>query len=253
MQFIDTHAHIYLEEFDVDREVVINRAINEGVGKMVLPNVDLETIAAMTDLEILYPENVFSALGLHPCSVKEKYKSDLLVIQSMLEKRKYIAIGETGLDLYWDKTFYKEQIDALEQQIKWALDYNLPIILHCRETTVQTIEIVSAYKELKGVFHAFSGTVNDAKKIIDLGYYIGIGGVVTFKNSGLDKIVEHIPLSSIVLETDAPYLTPVPHRGKRNEPMYLKLVAEKLAEIYNCSINEVSVKTTENAKRLFEI
>jgi TatD DNase family protein len=251
MQLIDTHTHIYLEEFDSDREEVVNRAIAGGIEKMILPNVDLETIDALQKTTSLFPSNLYMALGLHPCSVKHDYKSHLDKLFSLYKPGEFIAIGETGLDLYWDKTFYKEQIEALEIQINWALDFNLPIILHCRETTAQTIEVVKKYKTLKGVFHAFSGNVDEAKQVIDLGYKIGIGGVVTFKNSGLDKIVEQLPLSSLVLETDAPYLTPTPHRGKRNEPIYLKLVVEKLASIYNCTNDEIAEKTTNNAIALF--
>jgi TatD DNase family protein len=251
MQIIDTHTHIYLEEFDADREEVVNRAISGGVEKMILPNVDLETIDALQKTASLFPSNLYMALGLHPCSVKQDFISHLNKLYSQYESGKFIAIGETGLDLYWDKTFYKEQIEALEIQIQWALDFDLPIILHCRETTAQTIEVVKRFKSLKGVFHAFSGNVDEAKQVIELGYKIGIGGVVTFKNSGLDQIVAQLPLSSLVLETDAPYLTPTPHRGKRNEPIYLKLVVEKLAAIYNCSNNEIVEKTTNNALVLF--
>ena len=251
MHFIDTHTHIFLDEFDADRSTVVTTAIAEGISKMILPNVDLETLTALNQTIGLFPNNLFPTIGLHPCSVRPEFKNDLTVLHNMLQQGKYIAIGETGLDLYWDKTFYKEQVEALEEQVKWALEYDLPIILHCRETTAQTIEIVSKYKKLRGVFHAFSGAVDDAKKVIDLGYSIGIGGVVTFKNSGLDKIVEQLPLSSIILETDAPYLTPTPYRGKRNEPIYITLIAKKLSDIYNCSIEEIAEITTSNAEKLF--
>ena len=253
MYFIDTHAHLFLEEFDADRKDVIERSIHQGIKKMILPNVDYKTLNPMLDTVDINQDALFPAIGVHPCSIKEGYKEELKLIKEALNKRKYKAIGEIGLDLYWDKTFYTEQIEALEEQINWASELNLPVILHCRETLDQTIELVQKYKNLKGVFHAFTGNENQAKQIVDMGFYIGIGGVVTFKNSGLDKVAPSIPLQNIVLETDSPYLTPTPFRGKRNEPIYVKLVAEKLATLHNVHIEEVTIITSKNAEKLFNI
>jgi TatD DNase family protein len=251
LSFIDTHTHIFLEEFDTDRNETIERAIHAGVGKMILPNVDSQTITPMLETCKLSPGNCFSAIGLHPCSVKENYIQELQCIENALNSNKFIAIGEIGIDLYWDKTHINEQKIALYKQIEWALHYNLPVILHCRESIDIVLEIVSNYKKLRGVFHAFSGSVEQAKKAIDLGFYLGIGGVVTYKNSGLVNVLSHFSPQNIVLETDSPYLTPVPHRGKRNESAYIIHIAEKLAEIFNTEINDVASITTRNAEELF--
>ena len=253
MYLIDTHSHLFLEEFDNDRKEVIERSIYQGIKKMILPNVDRITLKPMLEAVDINPEALFPAIGVHPCSIKEGFEEELKLLKILLTLRKYIAIGEIGLDLYWDKTFYAEQVIALEEQINWALDLNLPVILHCRETLDQTIEIVRKYKNLKGVFHAFTGNESQAKEIVEMGFYLGIGGVVTFKNSGLDKVVPSIPINNIVLETDSPYLTPTPFRGKRNEPLYVKLIAEKLAALHNLTIDEVTKATTQNAENLFKI
>jgi TatD DNase family protein len=252
MNFIDTHTHLFLEEFDSDRENVIKRAINAGIQKMVLPNVDSSTIQPMFDTCNLAPANCLPAIGLHPTSVKENYADELNILESSLKQNNFVAIGEIGIDLYWDKTFFNEQVMALERQLDWAVHYNLPVILHCRQSFNEVYGIVRKYKNLKGVFHAFSGNEQDAHKVIDLGFYLGIGGVVTFKNSGLDKVLENISLEHIVLETDSPYLTPVPFRGKRNESAHIILVAEKIAQIKNVDVQKVET-TTSNAKDLFNI
>jgi TatD DNase family protein len=253
MKLADTHTHLFLDEFDSDCEQVIQRAINAGVEKMILPNVDSGTIQRLFNTYELAPSNCFPAIGLHPCSVKANYKEELDIHEKILKQHQFVAIGEVGIDLYWDKTFFKEQIIALEKQIEWAIQYNLPVILHCRDSFDKLYEIVSRYKNLKGVFHAFIGNIGQAKKVIGLGFYLGIGGVVTFKNSGLDKVIENINLEHIVLETDSPYLTPVPYRGKRNESAYITFIADKIAGITNIDVKIVADITTKNAVNLFKI
>ena len=226
MSYIDTHCHLFLEEFQTDYELVINRAIETGIVEMVIPNIDSESIISLTQLCKKYPNNLFPTIGVHPCSIKENYINELKHHEQILKENKFIAIGEIGIDLYWDKTYLKEQIIALEKQINWAIEFNLPVILHCRESFSQVYNIVKKYKNLRGVFHAFSGNSVDAKMVVDLGFYIGIGGVLTFKNAHLGKEIIDIPLEYIVLETDSPYLTPVPFRGKRNEPAYISIIAQ---------------------------
>lgn len=253
--FIDTHCHIYLPEFDSDRNEMILRAENEAVGLMLLPAVDNDTHAVMLETEALNADKCHSMMGLHPCSVKETYKNELKSIQNYFDKRRFIAVGETGLDFFWELTFTKEQYDSFHIQIEMALEHNIPVVIHSRNSIDECINVISEHQKgnLKGVFHCFSGTQLQANQIIELGFYMGIGGVVTFKNSGLDKIMESVELKHIVLETDAPYLAPVPYRGKRNECSYLKIVADKLAAIKNVSIEEVAKITTDNAKKLFNI
>lgn len=252
--FVDTHIHLYAEEFDADRDQLIQKAIKNNVSKFYLPNVDSESIARMHDLEKNYPENCFAMMGLHPCSVKENVIDELNLMEDWLKKRKYAAIGEIGIDLYWDKTFVNEQIMAFKKQIQWALDHNYGIIIHCRDAFDEVYECLTSFQTLpKGIFHCFSGNVEQAKKIIDLkNFKLGIGGVLTFKNSGLDKVVSEIELEHLVLETDAPYLAPVPHRGKRNEPAYILEVAKRLAEIKQLSMFEVEEVTQRNARFIFE-
>jgi len=252
---IDTHSHIYSEEFDTDRAETIQRAKKAGVTHIILPNVDSETLPQMLALEAEYPDFCYAAIGLHPTSVKENYREELALIKTELDSRNWIAIGEIGLDLYWDKTFLAEQIIAFQQQIDWALEYNLPVIIHVRDSFDETMEALAPYKnsDLKGVFHSFTGTTEEAREIIDFGgFMFGINGIVTFKNSGLAAVVEEIDLKHILLETDSPYLTPAPHRGKRNESAYIQLVSKKLAEIYNLSEDQINEQTTQNAKSLFE-
>ena len=250
MYLIDTHTHIYLKEFDDDREVMISRALEAGVGQMLLPAIDSSTHKMMIALETNYPQ-CRAMIGLHPCSVTQDYAYELEVVDDHLQERDFIAVGEIGLDFYWDKTFVKEQYEAFHRQITMALDKNLPIVIHSRDATDECIEVIEQYPGLKGVFHCFSGNESQAKRITDKGFLLGIGGVVTFKNSGLDKVVEKTGLNAVILETDAPYLAPVPYRGKRNEPAYTRLVAEKLASIFNKPLEEIAELTSENARNLF--
>jgi len=252
--FIDTHTHLYSEEFDADRNEIIKNAISKGITKLYLPNVDSSSIDDMLQLEKEFPENCFAMMGLHPCSVKENYLEELAIIEDWLTKRKFVAIGEIGIDLYWDKTFLKEQEIAFKKQIDWALTYNYSIVIHCRNAFDEIYSILSSYQTLpKGIFHCFSGTIEQAEKILALkNFKLGIGGVVTFKNSGLDKVLESISIEDIVLETDAPYLAPAPFRGKRNESSYIPLIANKIADIKNLSIEEVQRITTKNATSIFE-
>ena len=251
---IDTHSHIYSEEFDADRDEVILRAQHAGVTKIILPNVDSDSLPRLLKLEARYPDYCYAAVGLHPESVKENYQKELDVIREELERRKYIAVGEIGIDLYWDKTYQTEQILAFQTQVEWAIEFNLPVIIHVRNSHNETIQALKPYagKGLKGIFHCFGGTPEEAAEIFSLGdFKLGIGGVVTFKNSGLAASLMHIPLEKLVLETDSPYLTPAPFRGKRNESAYTVLVAEKLAQVYNLSVGEIDRITTENARKLF--
>lgn len=252
---IDTHSHIYSEEFDSDRNEVILRAQKAGVTKIILPNVDSESLPRMLQLESEYPGYCFAAIGLHPTSVKENYAEELAIVKKELERREYIAIGEIGIDLYWDKSFLKKQIQVFVQQIEWALEYNLPVIIHVRDSFSETMEVLEQFrgKGLKGVFHSFTGTIDQAREIIEFGgFYIGINGIVTFKNSGLDAVVEQIDAQYLLLETDAPYLTPAPFRGKRNESEHLTLIAANLATIFNINFNQITEITTENAYKLFK-
>lgn len=253
---IDTHAHIYAEEFDEDRSEVVQRAKNVGVATIILPNIDSESLPRMLELEAAYPGCCYACIGLHPTSVKEDSKEELQTVKSELARRSWTAIGEIGIDLYWDKTFLKEQIFVFQQQVEWALYYKLPIIIHVRDSFRETIDALTPFKNkgLKGVFHSFTGTLADAEEILSFeGFKLGINGIVTFKNSGLADTVRQIDLKHIVLETDAPYLTPVPFRGKRNESSYMRYVLQKLAEIYNLPIEQIDKITTSNAIELFSL
>jgi len=252
---IDTHSHIYSEDFDADRAETIQRAKEVGVNHIILPNCDSSTLAPMLALEAEYPGYCHAAIGLHPTSVKEDYEFELALVKSELERRDWIAVGEIGIDLYWDKTFLCEQIIAFQQQLDWALYYKLPVIIHVRDSFQETMDALAPYKNsgLKGVFHSFTSTIEEAQEIIGFGgFKLGINGIVTFKNSGLAAVVAQIALEHILLETDSPYLTPTPHRGKRNESAYVSLVCKKLAEIYRCSEEEINHQTTLNAKSLFK-
>jgi len=253
MSLIDTHSHIYLPEFDEDRVIMLERAEKEGVRKILMPAIDTGTHTAMIELEKDHPSFCQAMMGVHPCSIKGNYEDELKAAREWLEKRPFKAVGEIGLDFYWDKTFTKEQYAAFHEQAGWALHYDLPIVIHSRNSIDECIEVITEHQKgkLKGVFHCFSGNTEQAKKAIALGFYLGIGGVVTFKNSGLDKVMEEISLDHVVLETDAPYLAPVPFRGKRNEPAYLKYVVEKLAEIKKMDVKEIASVTTANAEKLF--
>ncbi|OIP84593.1 MAG: hydrolase TatD [Porphyromonadaceae bacterium CG2_30_38_12] len=253
---IDTHAHIYSVEFDADRTAVIERAQAAGVKAIVLPNCDSTTLQPMLDLEADFPGYCFAAIGLHPTSVKQDYKQELLIIESELKRRKYVAVGEIGMDLYWDKTYLREQSITFEQQIQWALAYNLPVIIHVRNALAETIEIMEPYrqKELRGVFHSFAGSVADAQKLLSFeGFLLGINGIVSFKNSILPNTLPHIPLDRIILETDSPYLTPTPYRGKRNESSYLQYIVPKIATIYNKTNEDIVRITKKNAIKLFDL
>jgi len=254
MILTDTHAHLYLGAFNNDRDLAINRAIGEGIRYMLLPNINSESIGGMLGLCEKYPENIFPMMGLHPTDVKENYIEELAVVESWLTKRKFYAIGEIGIDLYWDKTFFEAQKIALKAQIALAKAHQLPVVLHSRNSFDEIFEVITGEIDgnLTGVFHCFTGNLTQAEKIIGWGFKLGIGGVLTFKNSGLDKVVENIALENIILETDAPFLAPNPHRGKRNESSYLRLVAEKLAEIKNMDVAEVAAITTKNAVDLFQ-
>lgn len=253
-KWIETHAHIYLPEFEEDLEMVIQSAKDAGVGQIYMPNIDSTTIDSMLRLESEYKNYCIPMMGLHPCYVKDNYKEELDIIKSWLDRRKFCAIGEIGIDLYWDKTHLDEQIAAFETQINWAKEFGLPIVIHCRESIVLTIDIIEKHQDgnLKGIFHCFSGTAEHARKIVDLNFLLGIGGVVTFKNGGLDKVIPDMDLKHIVLETDSPYLAPTPNRGKRNQPSYIPFIASKIAELKNCELAEVSETTTINAKSIFQ-
>lgn len=252
MQLIDSHAHIYLPEFDTDRKALLVEALNAGIGKILMPAIDSSTHNLMVQVEAGF-ESCISMMGLHPCSVKENYKDELVTVNQWFQRRKFIAVGEIGLDFYWDKTFIKEQYDAFHNQIEIALTYNLPIVVHSRNATDECIEVVKQYSSLKGVFHCFSGNAEQAENLIELGFLLGIGGVVTFKNSGLDKVIEQIGLNHVIIETDAPYLAPVPFRGKRNVPGYLKYVIEKLSLVSGKESEQVAKITTQNAINLFNL
>lgn len=253
--FTDTHTHLYSEEFDQDRSEMIQRAINAGVSRFFIPAIDSTCTQAMYDLEQDFPENVFLMMGLHPTYVKDNYEAELAHVASELAKRKFYAIGEIGIDLYWDKTHLKEQQIAFRQQIQWAKQYKLPIVIHCREAFDEIFEILEEEKspELFGIFHCFSGTYEQALQAISYNMLLGIGGVVTFKNGKIDQFLDRIDLRHIVLETDSPYLAPIPFRGKRNESSYVVNVAAKLAAIYNLGVAEIAQITTENSKRVFGI
>jgi len=252
---VDTHTHLFLPEFDADRTAVIERAVEAGISKMILPNVDGSTINDMLCLSDNYPDNCYPAIGLHPTSVKNNYPEELEIIDHWLSVRKFYAIGETGIDLYRDKTFLAEQTDAFRRQIKMAETYHLPLIIHCRNSFEEILSVIEEMKQdrLTGIFHSFAGTTDQAKRITGNGFKIGIGGIVTYKNSGLDQVLSEIDIRQIVLETDAPYLTPVPNRGKRNESLFLTHTAGKLADIYHRSFEEVAAITTATARELFNI
>jgi TatD DNase family protein len=252
--YTDTHAHIYLDDFDVDREDMLNRAYEQGVKKIYMPNIDHTSIDRMLELEEQSKGSCFSMMGLHPCSVKKDFEKELYIVEDWLAKRKFKAIGEMGTDLYWDKTFWNEQLEAFRIQVDWAKKYSLPIVIHCRESLDQTIELVEQHSDgkLTGVFHCFTGTVEQAERIIKAGFYLGIGGVSTFKKGGMDVVIPDVDINHIVLETDSPYLAPVPHRGKRNEPAYIPLVAARIAELKKVSLEEVQKITTQNAAKLFQ-
>jgi TatD DNase family protein len=255
MRFIDTHAHLYSSPIKENIEGIMKSAMDNGIDTIILPAIDSTTLEAMLEVEKTYPKNCMAMMGLHPCSVKENVKEELAIIEAQLQKRKFIAIGEIGLDYYWDKTFTTQQMEAFEIQMQWALDYKLPIAIHTRSAMGETIEAVKPFakKGLRGIFHCFSGSKESAEQIISMGFHLGLGGVLTYKNAGVAEAIASIPMEWLVLETDAPYLSPVPYRGKTNEPSYMIQVAMKLAEIKNLPLHEVAEMTTNNAMGVFGI
>ena len=255
MQFIDTHSHLYLPEFDNDRDEVINRAIREGIEKICLPNIDTRSVKPMMDLVNKYPDFCFPMIGLHPTSVRKNYRDVLKKAQEYLLKGNFIAIGEIGIDLYWDNIYIKEQKKAFREQIGLAIDNHLPVVIHIRESFDEVFQILDDFKPdyPKGIFHSFTGNLYQANRAIAMGFKLGIGGIVTFKNSGLDKVVKDIDPKHIVLETDSPYLAPVPKRGKRNESSYLVFTAQKIAELHKTNIEKIAKITTQNAIKIFKL
>lgn len=253
MQIVDTHCHLYGNSFLSDIDAVVTRAEAEGVQKFYLPAIDSETHQAMIDLEARFPGKCIAMMGLHPCSVKEDYKQELAIVEEWLGKRTFSAVGEIGLDYYWDRAWDQQQAEAFHRQIELALHYKLPIVIHSRESMEECIGIVREHQKgaLGGIFHCFTGTADQARRIIDAGLYLGIGGVLTYKKSPLPEALAEIPLEAMVLETDAPYLPPVPFRGKRNESSYLKYIIEKLAEVKGVTKEEVAKITTANAQKIF--
>lgn len=255
MQLIDTHTHLYLPEFDSDRDMVVKNAVNNNVAKLLMPNIDIHSVGSMISAEKSYPGICHSMIGLHPTSVKEDYLLQLIELENHISSHKFVAVGEIGIDLYWDKTFISEQTIAFRKQVSLALDLNLPVVIHSRDAFREILSVLDEFKEtgLKGVFHAYSGDMEIAEKVIGMGFMIGVGGIVTFKNSGLDKVVRSAGIGNIVLETDSPYLAPVPHRGKRNESSNLSIISKKLAEILNMNIEEVASVTFANSVKVFQI
>ncbi|MFL9838389.1 TatD family hydrolase [Flavobacterium sp. ST-75] len=255
MILTDTHTHLYSEEFSEDRDQMIQRAFDAGVTRLFVPSIDSSYTQSMYELEAKYPDNVFLMMGLHPTYVKDNYEEELAHVERELAKRKFAAVGEIGIDLYWDKSTLKQQQYAFKHQIQLAKKYNLPINIHCRDAFDEVFEVLESEKgdDLFGIFHCFTGNFEQAQQAISYNMKLGIGGVVTFKNGKIDQFLNDIPISNIVLETDSPYLSPVPHRGKRNESSYTKLVAEKLALIYNKNLAEIAEITTKNALDIFGI
>ena len=251
MYFIDSHAHIYLEEFEADRQECVERARKAGIEQIFMPAIDSRTHAQMLEIEKKY-DMCKAMMGLHPCYVNEGYRKELEIVESYLKERNFIAIGEIGLDFYWDKTHIEQQYTVLHHQISLALEYGLPVVIHSREATDECIAVIQQYPSLTGVFHCFSGTYQQALQIMECNFMLGIGGVVSFKNAGLDKVIEKTGIGNVILETDAPYLAPVPFRGKRNEPSFTKLVAEKLSDICGLELQDVAEITSRNAEKLFK-
>jgi TatD DNase family protein len=255
MFFIDTHTHLYLNAFDDDREAVVERAVEKEVRYMLLPNIDSSSVTAMHSLCKKYPGHCFPMMGLHPTSVKENFKEELDQVVQLLSRSKYVAVGEIGIDLYWDKTYREQQEEAFRFQVDLAMENDLPVVIHSRESIDELIEILSEYnnQSLRGVFHCFTGNKVQADKIIKLGFLLGIGGVLTFKNSNLSEVIRDISLSHLILETDSPFLAPAPYRGKRNESSYVRIIARKLADIMQVEPDEVARITSKNAMILFKM
>ncbi len=255
MQLIDTHTHLYLPEFDTDRDEVVKRAVGGGISKMLMPNIDIQSVDQMLSLVNRYPGICYPMIGLHPTSVKKDYLIQLDTLETIALNHKFVAIGEIGIDLYWDRTFLKEQLISFRRQIAFASDKDLPVVIHSREAFPEVFSVLEEFKGkvLKGVFHAFSGSIKDAERAVSMGFKLGIGGIVTFKNSGLDKIVKEIGPGNLILETDSPYLAPVPYRGKRNESSYICIINRKLAEIFGMSEEETGSITLLNSTLLFNL
>lgn len=252
--WIDTHAHIYLKEFDADRQEMLERCLQNSVRHIFMPNVDHTSIDAMLEVESRWAGCV-AMMGLHPCSVKKGFERELYVVEEWLTRRKFAALGEIGTDLYWDKTFWDYQCEAFIVQVKWAKQFGLPVVIHCRESLDETIDLVESLQDghLSGIFHCFTGTVTQAERIVKIDFHLGIGGVATFKKGGLDAVLPEVPIDRIVLETDSPYLAPVPHRGKRNEPSYIPLIAQKIADIKEIPLEVLQQQSTANAMKILKI
>ena len=250
---VDTHTHIFVSEFDTDRDQVVKHAKDAGVEKFVLPNIDVESIPALKQCVNDYPEEMLPLMGLHPTSVKDEYKEQLAIIKAELDNGTYYGVGEIGIDLYWDKTFIKQQQDAFQTQLQWAKERKLPVSIHIRDAFDEVFEIVEQEKssDLTGIFHCFTGTIEQAHRAIDLNFYLGIGGVVTFKNGQIDRFLDQIPPQHLVVETDAPWLAPTPYRGKRNEPAYISNIVDKLSEIYQMKRNELECVIYHNSIDIF--
>lgn len=252
MNWIDTHAHIYDKGFKKDLDETMETCRELGMERLYMPNVDHASIDAMLEVEAKYPECI-ATMGLHPCSVGKDFEKELYVVEEWLNQRPFAAVGEIGIDLYWDKTFLPQQQEAFRIQVSWAKTKSIPIVIHCREAFEETLELVEELKDekLRGIFHCFTGNLEEAKKVIEMGFFLGIGGVATFKNGGLDKVLPHIDLQHLVLETDSPYLAPVPNRGKRNSPVYIPLIAKRVADLVDKSLEEVYDVTTANALKIY--
>ncbi|MEM9831104.1 MAG: TatD family hydrolase [Bacteroidota bacterium] len=253
MEWIDTHAHIYDEKFKDDIDDVLNRCQEVGINRIYMPNIDRTSIDAMLELEHRYPEQCVPMMGLHPCSVKKGFERELYLVEEWLDRRDFVAVGEIGLDYYWDMTFKEQQLDAFRIQIDLAKKHSLPIVIHTRDSLEDAIQIVEELNEdnFTGIFHCFTGSTEEGKRVTEAGFYLGLGGVSTFKNGGLNEVVPQLDREKIVLETDSPYLAPTPHRGKRNEPTYIPLIGEKIAEFTKIPPEEIAQLTTQNARRLF--
>lgn len=253
MDYIDSHVHIYSEKYNEDRSEVIQSAMEKGLTKLYMPNIDVASIDAMLEVELRYPDSCIPMMGLHPCDVTKDFERDLYIMEDWIAKRDFAAIGETGIDLYWDKTFFEQQKEALRIQIQWAKAKSWPIVLHCRESMDEVLEIIQEEQDgnLKGIFHCFSGSLEQAQKVVSLGFLLGIGGVATFKNGGLQPILPAVGVEHLVLETDGPYLAPTPHRGKRNSPEYIPLIAQVVADILQKPLEEVASVTTKNSLNIF--
>lgn len=253
MILTDTHSHLYDTKFVKDRKAMIFRAFKENVHRIFIPNVDQHSVKGMMDIVAAYPQKCFPMMGLHPCNVKKNYKPELAVLKTYLDAGGFCAVGEIGMDLYWDKTFLEEQKIAFKTQIQWAKEKGLPIVIHCRDAFDEIFEILEDEKDekLRGIFHCFTGSLEQAQRAIALNFHLGIGGVVTFKKTGLDAVVQEIDLKHLVLETDSPYLAPSPNRGKRNESSYLIHIAQKVADLHEVSLAKLALVTTENSKHIF--